>query len=231
MDLASGTNISMASEPFVVGAESCSEVSVTAMSDTAAIVCYIDGTGVDSVGKCSGLAYLNGEFITGDAVDIRLSPDAENDQTFSSPVGTNQNSPICQLHDSSYKTNPCEHWLAVARRDDSRAAACYSGVGGSPHGRCVAIDIPEPTTTATTSTSSATSTTSEHTTTETSTSTATGTTTSVTTGTETSSTSPHTTTDTSTSETTVTTMEDSGALSRSSFGKLAVALAASWALL
>jgi hypothetical protein len=191
------------------------------MSDTAAIVCYLDGTGDDRVGKCSGLAYLNREFITGDAVDIPLLDGAQ--KTFSLPIGSNANAPIC-------KTNPCERWLAVARRDDSNAAVCYSGVGGGTTGRCTAINIPEPTTTVTTFTITETSTTSEHTTTETSTTSATATTTSVTTTTMTSTTSPHTTTDTSTTKTTVTLMEDSGAVPKE-VAQLMLALLACWALI
>jgi len=208
----------------------CREVTVVAMSETAAVACWLtnDQEAKNRRGMCKGLSYLSNQLNIGDAEGFPQADDVANDD-FTPPKGSNTNMELWQ-------DNDCESWFSVSKRDESNAMACYSAVGGSMVGRCVELTIPDPTTTVTTATTTETSTTSEHTTTESSTTTATETsttitTTTVTTTTQTSSTTPHTTTATETSTTTATTaMELSSG--RSAFlalpALLLAAAAAAW---
>merc|ERR1712187_941614 len=169
----------------------------TAMSETAAITCYLSGS--DGIGACSGLVLSHGTNLSmGDPSDIQ-SGDA-----FKNP-------PTCE-------TNPCEQWVSVSRRDGDNAVACYAGVAGSETGRCSDLLIPPPTSTTTATSVSETSSSTEHTTTGTSsitatetsvsetsvsetstvTTTATATHTTLSVTSKTSSTTPHTTTETTT---------------------------------
>jgi len=204
LDFRNGTEITAAGDALTVGTEECSEVSVTGMSETGAIVCYLSGS--SKVGVCSGLVLNHGQTLEmGDATEI--------------PATGNSNNLFVQP--STCNTNPCDQWISIDRRDGSNAVACYAGVGGSDTGRCRGLRIPEPTTTSTATTASETSSTTEHTTTESSTTTDTETSSLTTTTsatsvtatstTETSSTTPHTTTATETSLTTFTEVETAGA--------------------
>jgi len=215
LGLDNATEVSSAGDALSMGAASCSDVSLVAMSETGAIACYLAGE--DGVGTCGGLVLNHGSVLTtGDATEIPASEGAS-DNSFVEP--------------STCSTNECDMWISVSSRGGANAVACYAGVGGSETGRCRGLSIPPPTSTTTATTATETSSTTEHSTTETSsvtrtetstlTTTTTATSTTVTTTTETSSTTPHTTTAT---ETTVTTMtqgpEDSGARA----GSCAVAL-------
>jgi hypothetical protein len=201
-------DIGRAGEPLQIGdnGDHCREVTVVAMSDTAAVVCWL--TSEQEVktqrGMCKGLSYLSKALAVGDADDAEEFPQADGATTadFTPPKGSNDNRELWQ-------DNDCESWFSVSKRDESNAMACYSAVGGSMVGRCVELTIPDPTTTVTTATSTETSTTSQHTTTESSTTTVTETSTTITfttetTSTQTSSTTPHTTTATETTTTTTT---------------------------
>jgi hypothetical protein len=201
-------DIGQAGEPLQIGdnGDHCREVTVVAMSDTAAVVCWL--TSEQEVktqrGMCKGLSYLSKALAVGDADDAEEFPQADGAATadFTPPKGSNDNRELWQ-------DNDCESWFSVSKRDESNAMACYSAVGGSMVGRCVELTIPDPTTTVTTATSTETSTTSQHTTTESSTTTVTETSTTITfttetTSTQTSSTTPHTTTATETTTTTTT---------------------------
>jgi len=214
--------ITPAGTPLQIGDSGgrCREVTVVAMSETAAVACWLtnDQEVKNRRGMCKGLSYLSNELNIGDAEEFPQAEDAANDD-FTPPKGSNANSELWQ-------DNDCESWFSVSMRDESNAMACYSGVGGSMVGRCVELTIPDPTTTVTTATSTETSTSSQHTTTESSTTTLTETSTTVTfttvtTSTQTSSTTPHTTTAT---ETTITTTMLSGG--RSAFLALPALLVA-----
>jgi hypothetical protein len=142
-----------AGDALTVGTEQCSEVSVTGMSETGAIVCYLSGS--NKVGVCSGLVLNHGNTLEmGDPTEIPATGNSNN--LFVQP-------PTCN-------TNPCDQWISIARRDGSNAVACYAGVGGSDTGRCRGLRIPEPTTTSTATTFTETSSTTPHTTTYTDTS-------------------------------------------------------------
>jgi len=205
-------DIKTAGEPLQIGdtGDRCREVTVVAMSDTAAVVCWLtnEQEAKNQRGMCKGLSYLSNTLAVGDAEDFPQADGAGTDD-FTPPKGSNEESELWQDNDA-------ESWFSVSKRDESNAMACYSAVGGSMVGRCVEMTIPDPTSTVTTATLTETSTTSEHTTTESSTATATETSktitsTSETTSTLTSSTTPHTTTATATSTTdTSTTLELSG---------------------
>merc|ERR1712151_117503 len=223
-------DIGPAGEPLQVGdnGDRCREVTVVAMSDTAAVVCWL--TSEQEVknqrGMCKGLSYLSKALAVGDADDAEEFPQADGAATadFTPPKGMNDNTELWQ-------DNDCESWFSVSKRDESNAMACYSAVGGSMTGRCVELTIPDPTTTVTTGTSTETSTSSVHTTTESSTTTLTETSTTVTfttvtTSTQTSSTTPHTTTATETTTTTPTTELSGG---RSAFLALPALLVAALA--
>lgn len=199
LGLDSATEISSVGEALAVGAASCSEVSLVAMSETGAIACYLSGEG--GVGTCAGLVLNHGYVLTtGDATEIPASGVAS-DNSFVEP--------------SACATNECDMWISVSSATGGASAvACYAGVGGSETGRCRGLSIPPPTSTTTATTATETSSTTAHSTTETSSTTATetstltssttATSTTVTTTTETSSTTPHTTTATETSTTTLT---------------------------
>jgi len=224
LNFENGTLIEQAGDALTVGTEYCSDVSVTGMSETGAIVCYLSGP--SKVGVCSGLVLNHGHLLEmGDPTEIPASGNSNN--LFVEP-------PTCS-------TNPCDQWISVSRRDASNAVACYAGAGGSSIGRCRGLRIPEPTTTSSATSYTETSSTTDHTTTETSTSTATktstlssttsATSTSQTSTTETSSTTPHTTTGTETSVTTFTQEELSSGAPRAHAAGLAAAAIFSWALL
>merc|ERR1712048_547195 len=201
LNFQNGTLIEQAGDALTVGTESCSEVSVTGMSETGAIVCYLSGP--SKVGVCSGLVLNHGHLLEmGDPTEIPASGNSNN--LFVEP-------PTCS-------TNPCDQWISVSRRDSSNAMACYAGAGGSSIGRCRGLRIPEPTTTSSATSYTETSSTTDHTTTETST-------------TETSSTTPHTTTGTETTVTTFTQEELSSGAPRAHAAGLAAAAIFSWVLL
>merc|ERR1712039_405045 len=131
----------------------CREVTVVAMSETAAVACWLtnDQQVKNQRGMCKGLSYLSNELNIGDAEEFPQAEGAANDD-FTPPKGSNANSELWQ-------DNDCESWFSVSKRDESNAMACYSGVGGSMVGRCVELTIPDPTTTVTTATTTETSTT------------------------------------------------------------------------
>merc|ERR1712039_659541 len=203
--------ITPAGTPLQIGDSGgrCREVTVVAMSETAAVACWLtnDQEVKNRRGMCKGLSYLSNELNIGDAEEFPQAEDAANDD-FTPPKGSNANSELWQ-------DNDCESWFSVSMRDESNAMACYSGVGGSMVGRCVELPIPDPTTTVTTATTTETSTTSEHTTTESSTTTATTTATTITSATGTSSTTPHTTAGTTVTTATETTVSSGADATRS----------------
>jgi hypothetical protein len=134
----------------------CREVTVVAMSETAAVACWLtnEQEAKNRRGMCKGLSYLSNELNIGDAEGFPQADDAANDD-FRPPAGSHTSGEL-------WLDNDCESWFSVSKRDESNAMACYSAVGGSMVGRCVELTIPDPTTTVTTAT-----TTSEHTTTAT----------------------------------------------------------------
>lgn len=221
LEFRNGTEIMAAGDALTVGTEQCSEVSVTGMSETGAIVCYLSGS--SKVGVCSGLVLNHGRTLEmGDATEIPATGNGNN--LFVQPTTCN--------------TNPCDQWISIDRRDGSNAVVCYAGVGGSSTGRCRGLRIPEPTTTSTATTASETSSTTEHTTTESSTTTDTetsslttttsATSTTATSTTMTSSTTPHTTTATETSLTTFTEVQSGAAPAQIAW--CAAAVFVSWML-
>merc|ERR1711988_561106 len=184
--------------PLVVDSNTTFDVSITAMSETAAIVCYLRG--VKRIGTCKGLVLSHGKELTmGDARDIT--------GTSGFTAYSDEKIRICD-------DNPCVEFVSITRRNDVDAIVCYAGIDENPNGRCTKLFVPAPTTTVTLTTVSETSSTTPHTTTESSTTTATRTSTlsSTTTATETTSTetktslttTPHTTTETSVTSATAT---------------------------
>jgi len=189
-------------DDLVVDSDTTFDVSVTAMSETAAIVCYLKGD--ERVGTCKGLVLSHGRELTmGDARDIT--------GTSGFKAYSNEDIRVCD-------DNPCIDFVSITRRNDIDAIVCYAGIDDNPNGRCTKLFVPAPTTTVTETTASETSSTTPHTTTASSTTTATQTSTfsSTTTATETTSTvtkttattTPHTTTETSVTSMTATEAED-----------------------
>merc|ERR1712176_1568566 len=189
-------------EAVDVNVAATSEISVAGMSDSAAVMCYMEG--VDKIGMCNGVILNHGEEIVVGEV-------------FTIAEGTFSAAQPCEWE-------TCYGFLSVAAflsPLNMHGLACYAGLGGDEDGRCSKLSVPAPTTTVTLTTVSETSSTTPHTTTETSSTTKTTSATSVTTtgttfttGTttsETSSSTPHTTTETETSTSETTTTESSGA--------------------
>jgi hypothetical protein len=185
-------------DALVVDSDTTFDVSITAMSETAAIVCYLKGD--ERIGTCKGLVLSHGKELTmGDARDIT--------GTSGFKAYSDENIRICD-------DNPCVDFVSITRRNDVDAVVCYAGIDDNPNGRCTKLFVPAPTTTVTATTVSETSSTTPHTTTESSTTTATLTSTlsTTTTATETTSTetkttlttTPHTTTETSVTSATAT---------------------------
>merc|ERR1712039_1084995 len=185
-------------DDLVVDSDTTFDMSITAMSETAAIVCYLKGT--ERIGTCKGLVLSHGkELSMGDARDIT--------GTSAFKAYSDENIRICD-------DNPCVEFVSITRRNDVDAVVCYAGIDDNPNGRCTKLFVPAPTTTVTETTVSETSSTTPHTTTESSTTTATRTSTlsSTTTATETKTTvttTPHTTTETSVTSVTTDFVEDS----------------------
>merc|ERR1711920_811655 len=131
------------------------DVSITAMSETAAIVCYLKGD--ERIGTCKGLVLSHGKELTmGDARDIT--------GTSGFRAYSDENIRICD-------DNPCVEFVSITRRNDVDAVVCYAGIDDNPNGRCTKLFVPAPTTTVTETTSTTTETTvttTPHTTTETS---------------------------------------------------------------
>lgn len=198
--LFSGTVVKVGDD-LVVDSDTTFDVSITVMSETAAIACYLKG--VERIGTCKGLVLSHGKELT--MGDARGSTGSSAFKAYS-----NENIWICD-------DNPCVEFVSITRRNDVDAVVCYAGIDDDPDGRCTKLFVPAPTTTVTETTVSATSSTTPNTTTESSTTTATQTSTlsSNTTATETTSTktettvttTPHTTTETSVTATTATEVE------------------------
>jgi len=190
-------------DDLVVDSDTTLDMSITAMSETAGIVCYMKNE--ERIGTCKGLVLSHGKDLTmGDARDIT--------GTGAFKAYSDENIRICD-------DNPCVEFVSITRRSDVDAIVCYAGIDDNPNGRCTKLFVPAPTTTVTDTTVSETSSTTPHTTTESSTTTATQTSTlsTTTTATETTSTktkttvttTPHTTTETSATSMTATEVEDS----------------------
>merc|ERR1712039_1001094 len=172
-------------DPVVVDSDTTFDVSITAMSETAAIVCYLKGD--ERIGTCKGLVLSHGKELTmGDARDIT--------GTSGFRAYSDENIRICD-------DNPCVEFVSITRRNDVDAVVCYAGIDDNPNGRCTKLFVPAPTTTDT-STTTATQTSTLSTTTTATETTSTKTETTVTT-------TPHTTTETSVTSTTATEVEDS----------------------
>jgi hypothetical protein len=152
-------------DALVVDSDTTFDVSITAMSETAAIVCYLKGD--ERVGTCKGLVLSHGKELTmGDARDIT--------GTSGFKAYSDENIRICD-------DNPCVDFVSITRRNDVDAIVCYAGIDDNPNGRCTKLFVPAPTTTITTATETTstetktTLTTTPHTTTETSVTSATAT--------------------------------------------------------
>merc|ERR1712160_117597 len=172
-------------DDLVVDSDTTLDMSITAMSETAAIVCYLKNE--ERIGTCKGLVLSHGKDLTmGDARDIT--------GTGAFKAYSDENIRICD-------DNPCVEFVSITRRSDVDAIVCYAGIDDNPNGRCTKLFVPAPTTTVTETTVSETSSTTPHTTTATET-TSTKTKTTVTT-------TPHTTTETSATSMTATEVEDS----------------------
>merc|ERR1712157_289595 len=149
-------------DPLVVDSDTTFDMSITAMSETAAIVCYLKGD--ERIGTCKGLVLSHGKELTmGDARDIT--------GTSGFKAYSDENIRICD-------DNPCVDFVSITRRNDVDAIVCYAGIDDNPNGRCTKLFVPAPTTTATATTfteTATTVTTTPHTTTETSVTSATAT--------------------------------------------------------
>jgi hypothetical protein len=177
------------------------DISISATSGSAAIVCYLDGQ--DRLGTCNGIVLSRDENFE---TSIQIGAEEVIEAGAFSPVDQ------CQYEEF------CSTFVGVSSIPsplNMEGLVCYAGVGNDHGLRCRTLSVPPPTTTVTsttsaTETSSTTMTTTPHTTTETSTSSLTST--SVTTTSTMSTTSPHTTTETTTA-TSTTEVESDGAAS------------------
>jgi hypothetical protein len=144
--------ISLPGEVLEVSADTTSNLTLAAMSPTAAMVCFMAGS--NHTGKCSGLVMSHGaELAMGDDVDLDSGAfDAVEDCAEGWEV-------------------ECGFFLSVsayASPLNMNGLACYAGLGGDEGARCSMLEVPPPTTTTTATTFSEPSSTTPHTTTETS---------------------------------------------------------------
>merc|ERR1712207_56353 len=129
-------------DDLVVDSDTTFDMSITAMSETAAIVCYLKGD--ERIGTCKGLVLSHGKELTmGDARDIT--------GTSGFRAYSDENIRICD-------DNPCVEFVSITRRNDVDAVVCYAGIDDNPNGRCTKLFAPAPTTTVTETTASETAT-------------------------------------------------------------------------
>ncbi|CAK0788883.1 unnamed protein product [Prorocentrum cordatum] len=115
--LVNGTVVTVGDD-IVVDSDATFDMSVTAMSETAAIVCYLKGD--ERIGTCKGLVLSHGrELSMGDARDIA--------GTSGFKAYSDENIRVCD-------DNPCVEFVSLTRRNDVDAIVCYAGIDDNPNG-------------------------------------------------------------------------------------------------